>query len=1283
MAWAASLWEELKIPKDDRCLEMKSSEVFEHVQYVLEFRGATMGVLGAIRQREDALTDLKDHLDNPETYLEALDAASGDVIAHIAAWNCYRWRPMAFLWRGQDYLEKMREDISFLRLESGDDGKTERTKPERRLYNALGPWRSGTLLWDSPREASSRRDVQDSLLQNWIWRRLTPQNNKSFASLARDVRKVASEIRKDFEDRAKCHEYLVDSLTLARAVDREDRYLRKAGITLPYLRCPSLGQTLRRAVAAVVGAKRDTIPHDLYVTSAPSRLRRTVERSQKYTLDDQFYDLYDQRLRGSSSSWAQKRRRQHRPFSASGLPPKRTPPTRPMSAPATNPVQTKKKKKKKKKPKMTLQIPTDDSCSSLDDDDERSPPTTTRRRTPVKMSMKTPTTCEKKRAKVTFAAVDDAEEKNEKVLKRPQSAMARKRRISTAVPSDDVQEAPISARTWPPRGRYAGTDDLAVLETNLVPTTPQSLAAGEHRCNVVNTVPLLEVLDHPFKLQHLPTGYASSHHAWTLWDVVPAVRCDDDKRRTRIRQLHWQGNYLSGVYGLDEAEVKSTRWDPNRGWHDHDGECVHEGSITWCLRRGQRLALVRGGRPNEIVWAQATVANLNNGTYLLSMDNGAGLRYDPTCRRRQSFIFENLKVNSKSNTTATFRAFGFDVDDRYSVVRVDDGTEAARLGIQHGWVVTRIEGQDVSQPGCGRERLGAAVETILKELQTVEVEFYVFSHVLCAPNNMYQPGQRLSYFHITQWCDAIVLRPPQPRTPVEAFEIDNGMHVRLRVFMGSRGDLLTGTVETVTTTLNASNHCLRFLDSATYLEHLRTWQRDRLEWGEMFDTVKRRCQFFARSRRRLSSKEMTAARTRRSSKPAVLDRTCDVIQRKKTVPDTTAPQVYDLVADPDFIKSGVEVAPNGVHWADVRSLDTLTSVLLHHGGGDLRTGRDAPVRVLLVDKLHSARFVPTRAEQIGFLHKDDEWGSSRTGFSATTASTRTLSMRSLKTPSNASEVDLNDDDDEEEKGEEKGGSRLLMHQAITLAESAMKKVNLDHVRSKAAETAAVEAAAKKISTAWIRRSMAHYADIRTPIGQLRSLLMTLSATSQDGHPTAQYVPLLVKKESLLRSARKLLETGGLDDKAPSILQLYFESAYARSRPALYRMLMQLLLSRKLILLFDAAKSPQRVEPAISHQGTFYSPEELDSQDRLKALALVDKYVAERLPLEVSRLVIAGELAPPDEARLRQRCLTYIVQRGSRKDHEAGINAWYERQKGRFSSSSSAMSPLAVTTIEVG
>ena len=84
-------------------------------------------------------TQIKEALADLKATLRPLNEATARVVAAVAAWRCYQWRPEPFLWKGRDYLEKCTTDLHFLGECACPEGVR---KPDRRLAAALGPWAS-------------------------------------------------------------------------------------------------------------------------------------------------------------------------------------------------------------------------------------------------------------------------------------------------------------------------------------------------------------------------------------------------------------------------------------------------------------------------------------------------------------------------------------------------------------------------------------------------------------------------------------------------------------------------------------------------------------------------------------------------------------------------------------------------------------------------------------------------------------------------------------------------------------------------------------------------------------------------------------------------------------------------------------------------------------------------------------------------------------------------------------------------------------------------------------
>ena len=213
----------------------------------------------------------------------------------------------------------------------------------------------------------------------------------------------------------------------------------------------------------------------------------------------------------------------------------------------------------------------------------------------------------------------------------------------------------------------------------------------------------------------------------------------------------------------------------------------------------------------------------------------------------------------------------------------------------------------------------------------------------------------------------------------------------------------------------------------------------------------------------------------------------------------------------------------------------------------------------------------------------------------------------------------------------------------------------------AATNAAVKAAAAKIGNAWIRKSMAHYADVRTAKGQLRVLLLALSATQQYGHETNHLVPYMIKASTLNRVAAHVAAGHHHPTDGPSVIEHYLDASYGRSQQPRYRMLMQALYSGRLLLLIDATRGAPAGQTKKNKEK---KGDGLKADDLTKEV--IDAYLLERVILEVPRIVVTGDFTAKEETALRDKFVTLQVRQGLKVDHEIGLDNWYMAQNERFS-----------------
>ncbi|KAJ1454390.1 hypothetical protein M885DRAFT_618178 [Pelagophyceae sp. CCMP2097] len=807
-------------------------------------------------------------------------------------------------------------------------------------------------------------------------------------------------------------------------------------------------------------------------------------------------------------------------------------------------------------------------------------------------------------------------------------------------------------------------------------------------------------------LAKLKTPLERCWHGMRLRESLPAVPCVNGNgvghsafaARFAARQRHWRTGSLSGVFMLrvdlaDTFDLSPMQWSPNTQWRpcgcdDADAGTELTANLLWCLRRGQRVCLVRGKAPTEVVWASGTVATIERtGEYVVVMDNGAGLRYDPTGNTSKSIILDAAQASRASGavpgplqrlggvvyaplpcdhaeafhqrpdsesyasrvpdvprssesgfsehdpkSARAARLFGFDIDENNVVVRVDHGSLADVQGVSHGWKLARVGIGGAFDDDVSRGVLHDCIEACCEKEVPLNLEFDCFSHELCGNGFDLPMHQKLALLHRTRWCDAVVLRA-QLNGHNEALQ-DLGTTTRLRVFVGD-------DMETVAISLNSSNHCLRFLDAKAHTAEVSKWRADRHDWGEVFDNVQMRCSYraaakcsrmsyasfsqlqrhshrasFETDKRRfpydaddpplVSAEDRITATLRRASMASLRRSSTgssfasdDDLGARQK--EGAVPRVYTWLAPPGASR---HKAPCGAPWADVSDIRMLANALLHRGNIGQHRGRgaSAPMRILLVDAGEASA---TRRKAMRLPLKRDE-----------TAPKVAAPVVEVKKSLNFNGISFSKD-----------------------LKDAMRAAN-------AAET--VKAAARQIAAKWKKRTDADYEDIRSPKGQLLHLFTALSATRQQGDACGHYLPILIKHHALVRTVLRLEDAGAAVPH--SLLTCYLESAYARSRKLVYHMMLQSLSTHRLVVLVDAT-------PAGMKQGA-YGKERVSG-----AQLIVEDYLRERLPLEVDRIVLVGNFSPAATEALKMRYVTLRVRRGSKADHETGLDAWFMAEFG--------------------
>ncbi|KAH8056580.1 hypothetical protein JL722_7418 [Aureococcus anophagefferens] len=1272
-------------PPDARCGPLAA-----HVQLLVRFRAATLRVLREVRRREEQVREIKacyrrlvtlgsaapgrgglsapeddDSLvDDPSSAaalvfeelrgaLAAVNVSTARVVGAVAAWRCYQWRPGAFLWKGACYLTKCTTDLRF--LEGATSG---RGALRAALGTVMQPWKRGAetnLVWfGSPppgsRDARARRKRDEAagrdVLQRWIRATLDLGGDGGDRAAAGDA--AASTVWSFFSqpkafaaavdatgdaDFGEARRSLLEEPALQLVVSREQVRLGRGLVDLPMLRwLPRLADA--PVVLAACG---------VYRRGPPQGARGARGRGADAPRDGVGHD----------GGPAPRRRAEPPPRGAlegPEPPPDAASPEKSPGSPA----------KRKKSALATAGAAvragitaTHMAAKATQKIDDQSHAVAARR---LQRSFRLKKQGPGDAAETGVLAGIRASHHRSKDRAAKQRARRRHGALTRNVTGLLAQELP---------------DDAQLVSNVLASKTTR-----QHQ-------PLVD-LSHSFKLADVPCHYEATPHGLMLRDALPPVPSVDGDgigptavRARAARARHWDGEKLSGVYAIKVAApcapvaeeaadgpvtpvpmsppprpedeprsavaarttLSTVRWNRADGYQIVDeasGKPTGEppgAKLLWCLRVGQRLALMRGRMPHDVVWAMATVVSLDRitGYYHLYTDNGAGLKFDPSGQRRRRLGFALLDPSQvrrrqafgglpalpgsltydRHATGGSMRPIvldealadgdalvdflGFAVDEENVVVRVDAGSRAEKLGVMHGWVVTRLGGSTAK----GRANLGAAVKRLFYDdhVRHVDVDFEVLVHELCRPGVRYESGQRLSVLYRTRWHDAIVLRPQPQRTNDEAVLVSDATRTRLRVFLGDDNS----AVETATMNLNKANHGYHFMDASDYVEQLKVWRAERNEWGDMFEAVRRRC-----------AQRAHATLERSVSYHGLDNGAADIAQRCR--------------------------APDGSLWRDVHDLRVLTQALLYRCP-DRARGAVRPARLLLVEG-------PKEDQRLLLMQRRE----SRRKLAEEQGRRRSLSEASQEAPAPPSR-------DATPAAEDRKSRVNALFEAIPIA-------TFGEQSKKLATDAAVRAAASKIGNAWIRKSMAHYADVRTAKGQLRVLLLSLSATQQYGHETTHLVPYLIKASTLNRIAAHVAAGHHHPTDGPSVIEHYLEAAYGRNQQPRYRMLMQALYGGRLLLLIDASRGaapPGQQKKLAERRGKDGAPR---TEDLTKNV--IEDYLLERVILEVPRIVVTGDFSPKEEARLRERFVTIQVRQGLKQDHDDGIDAWLQAQNDRFS-----------------
>lgn len=737
----------------------------------------------------------------------------------------------------------------------------------KRIIGAIAAWRCfqyrpHAFVWrgrdylsqirrQNPSEWWRKPEAGDALVQKWIW------EHQSLSSLEEIEARARTWLDTSFLECGRLRRVVAENDAMQRAIETERSRMQRAGLHLPLLRSSSLARPIEKLASSYLD--REDGAANLYASFAQDRQRRrpksAVAKSTKLRR------ATENRISSSQEAFATKANAQKvRPRSASVV-----------FRRSGEPLMTKEKSRRKSRyrssshsnahfdiPDKALNQRETGMMFRLDDDDDR-------------------------------AADGNIESRNH-------------------------------SRT------------MKILE-------PKS-------CDQA-TLPLFNLEEHHFLASQLPNHVFCSYRGWWMWRNVPKLpdcgRATSplDVVRREARCFHWGLGLPSGVYALR----RNGTWlegdgRPSSGKHsffaptfDVDtlrwkGSDVKEESLVWCFRSGQRVALVRDEWPSATIWAAATVIGYSpeESTYALHLDNGAGLRYDPTGRTRCTLRFridksDGFSMPPKTNngtdahsrlvgSKSTLSSFGFDVDDARTVVRVDDNTPAAHLGVQHGWVVESIDGKEIECSSAATSSIRdqiclALASSASEEEEAVDVEFACFSHILCSANTIYHAGQHLSVFYISQWYDAILLKLPANRTQIDELVATTGVQVRLRIFFGKHN-----AAETVTMCLNHTNHSLRFISTCSYTKNLLDWfeeeDADKSQGGSQVDNVAG-----------IAASEVASQES----------------QKYKVTLTTTTPR---------YLR-----APSGSFWSSVDTIDALAAELLSKSGDSNRLGKTVPIRAFL------------------------------------------------------------------------------------------------------------------------------------------------------------------------------------------------------------------------------------------------------------------------------------------------------------------------------------------------
>lgn len=1151
---------------------------------------------------------LKEALSDLKATLRPLNEATARVVAAVAAWRCYQWRPEPFLWKGRDYLEKCTTDLHFLGDAACPEGVA---KPDRRLAAALGPWMShpatNCVWWHARQKSKSARDAQQDgelrgrdALRRWIRHTMdvatashAGDRTAAADAAARAVMKLYAPIDEDtIKDLSSARSLLLDEPYLRNGVAKERVRMARAHVPLPTLRWlpPASDAPCILAAAAVFhGAKS-------YAQLQDAELSLNVRADGEAT----------RRLKACASSNGKPRRRRRRKRRSL------------EAAPAPAPIKS-----------VTFQTAQHAAvaCNIFANKDNLG-----LRKLQLGFRLR-----RDRQITAVAAAKKAAHELKRKHLVRGGAPVLCLEREDGSDEFMRRQIASIDLRLDEPAKYF----DLQAL-----PARGDRESRG---CDLRERLPPCSGANAPsqaMRTQHWDRGLLSGVYAFGR--PPRAVAPDVLKKRKKKQKARYGGGWGSKeTPHVQEArapptpqsepepepeELRAATYHPRDGYLV-DGSKASGESLVWCFRRGQRLALVQGQMPHERVRATATVVRFARGVYHCVCDDGECLTLDPTGHRTRTVevplerravtgLHRTERVPAGAPAPAPDGApLGFDVDDAREVSRVDPGSWAEARGVVHGWVLKSVDKTKIAD----QQAFLDAVITIarVRRKGSVHLEFEVPTFELCRPGVEYATGQRLTVLYRQKWRDAAVLRKPLEDLDTASAAADRN-RARLRVFMTPQ------LVETCVLGLNHANHSLLFGEAVHNEDAYREWREERPEWGDMFDGLRKRC--LDRERRGKKRESYHALVNGFSGKPRWALANYDGPKYQASSFASAAPRVYTWKRPPgwDYGVSSDVVASDGTAWAAVADLPTLVKVLLSRKGDDASRGAQAQCRVLLVNGPKEDTAALTQQRRALIDAKAEETRRSRATLSTPPPSSRNAFD---ETPPATPKAPTGD-------GNESMYSPEALQRRRDRADDLIEAIPLNLIggveTKKLMAEMAVKQAVRQLCANWRKRSMAMYADVRTAKGQLRMLLMALSAQRQFGDPSTHLVPYLVKAGSLHRVARRVTTEGA------SVLEHYLDAAYGQSYRPRYRFLLQALHTNRLVLLIDAtgdAKTP--------------------AMEAAAADAVVDAFLLERVALEVPRCVITGDLSSHTLDTLRNRFATLEVRQGLKSDHDDGLDCWYE------------------------